>query len=158
MDEIGQFARVSQKTFLEYLPDSDVNEITLPTRSTKDSAGYDIYSPVDLTIPGHTVAIIPTGIKAYIKTGWFLQIAPRSSIGIKRHLMLANTVGIIDADFVDNEDNEGMIFCAFYNYYGSSVELKKGERIAQAIFQPYGVTYDDDVTARRTGGIGSTGT
>ena len=158
MDKVGQFTRVSAETYKEYEPFVDINEIILPTRSTRDSAGYDLYSPIDITIPGHSTAIIPMGIKAYIKSGWYLQIVPRSSIGIKRHMMLANSVGIIDADYVDNDDNEGMIFCAFHNYYGAPVDIKKGERIAQAIFVPYGVTYDDDTTELRTGGIGSTGT
>ena len=130
-------------------------DITLPTRSTKGSAGYDIYTPVDMMIPGNMTQIIPLGIKAKIKHGYYLQVVPRSSVGIKKHLMLANTVGIIDADYYNNPDNEGIMFCGFYNYMNQDIEIKKGERIAQAI--PYGVTEDDATESERTGGIGSTG-
>ncbi len=131
--------------------------IILPTRSTKGAAGYDIYAPADRYVGGNMTKLIPLGIKAYIDHGYYLQIVPRSSIGIQRHLMLSNTVGIIDEDYVDNPDNEGMMFCAFYNYMDEIVEIKKGERIAQAIFVPYGVTVDDNVESERVGGIGSTG-
>jgi len=152
---MNKFEIVSDKTLKDY--NLAREDITLPTRSTKGAAGYDIYAPVDMEITGHMTQIIPLGIKAYIDHGYYLQIVPRSSIGIKRHLMLSNTVGIIDEDYADNPDNEGMMFCGFYNYMGENVKIKKGERIAQAIFVPYGVTVDDNVESERVGGIGSTG-
>ena len=155
MINMNKFEIVSDKTLAEY--NLNAEDIILPTRSTKGSAGYDIYTPVDLMIPGNMTQIIPLGIKVYLSHGYYLQVVPRSSIGIKKHMMLANTVGIIDEDYVDNPDNEGMIFCGFYNYMDEYIVIKKGERIAQAIFLPYGVTDDDATESERIGGIGSTG-
>ena len=155
MISMNKFEIVSNKMLSKY--NLDRGDIILPTRSTKGSAGYDIYAPIDMEILGEMAQIIPLGIKAYIDRGYFLQIVPRSSIGIKRHLMLSNTVGIIDSDFVDNPDNEGMIFCSLFNYMKEDVKINKGERIAQAIFLPCVVTVDDDAESERVGGIGSTG-
>lgn len=146
---------VSKETLEKYnLGESD---IILPSRATGGSAGYDIYSPVDVIIPTHKKVTFPLGVKVKIKNGWYLQIVPRSSIGIKYHLMLANTCGIIDEDFYDNPDNEGMMFMALYNYGEKPIYIEKGDRIAQGIFLPYGITFSDNVETERTGGIGSTG-
>lgn len=146
---------VSKETLEKYkLGESD---IILPSRATGGSAGYDIYSPVDVIIPAHEKATFPLGVKVKIKNGWYLQIVPRSSVGIKYHLMLANTCGIIDEDFYDNPDNEGMMFMALYNYGEKPIYIEKGDRIAQGIFLPYGITFSDNVETERTGGIGSTG-
>lgn len=155
MTNMNKFEIVSEKVLNDY--NLAAGDIILPTRSTKGSAGYDIYTPVDLEITGHMTQIVPLGIKAQINHGYYLQVVPRSSVGIKKHLMLSNTVGVIDEDYYNNPDNEGMIFCGFYNYKDENVKIKKGERIAQAIFLPYAVTDDDDVEHERTGGIGSTG-
>lgn len=151
----NKFEIVSEKTLSEY--NLAAEDIILPTRSTKGSAGYDVYSPFDIEIPGHMTQLFPLGIKAHMIHGLFLQIVPRSSVGIKKHLMLSNTVGIIDEDYYNNPDNEGMMFCSLYNYKDENVKIKKGERIAQAIFLPFAITDDDSVEDERTGGIGSTG-
>ena len=132
----------------------------LPTRKTKNSCGYDIhiYSTTPTTIKPHESKVFCTGIKAYMPSNEFLAIYIRSSIGIKKHLMLNNAVAVIDSDFFNNEDNEGHILVALYNYGDEPVTLEPFERVAQGVFQKYGVVDNDNADQTRTGGIGSTGT
>ena len=87
----------------------------------------------------------------------YLALYVRSSTAIKKGLFLANSVGIIDADYVDNSDNEGHIMIALYNSTDCSVSIAYGERIAQGIFTKYSVTENDEVSGIRIGGMGSTG-
>ena len=129
----------------------------LPERKTSGSAGYDFYSPVDFSLaPGETIKI-PTGIRVRIDDGWVLKIYPRSGLGFKFRLQLNNTVGIIDSDYY-NSDNEGHIFIKITNdsKEGKTVSVKAGEGFAQGIFLEYGITEDDDVVNIRNGGFGST--
>lgn len=134
------------------------NKATLPKRGTKYSAGYDMYtaneSPIKIGA-GETIAI-PTGIKAYMNDDEVLLIYVRSSVGIKRGLVLANQVGIIDSDYADNESNSGNIILAVRNTTNETVVIQPKERLAQGIFMKYLVTDDDDADGERNGGIGST--
>ena len=82
----------------------------LPYRSTENSAGYDFKCYADTLIPPYQIMLIPTGIKCQIDEGYYLQLALRSSTPMKKHLMLANGIGIIDSDYYNNPDNEGHIF------------------------------------------------
>lgn len=131
-------------------------QINLPQRTTAESAGYDIECAETVTINPGEVKIVPTGIKAFMAYNEFLAIHIRSSIGIKRHIMLANCTGIIDSDYYNNEDNEGHILLGLYNLGTEAVTLEKGERIAQGIFTKYLVANDDEANGIRRGGIGST--
>ena len=90
-------------------------DAVMPIRTTKTSCGYDFYATEDIKIPPQTAVKFNTGIAAHINDDEFLMIVPRSSIGIKRHLMLSNTVGVIDSDFV-NGDTKGNIIISLYNY------------------------------------------
>ena len=129
----------------------------LPERGTHSSAGYDFFSPVDFTVePGEQFCIM-TGIKAQMEPGMVLMMYPRSSMGIKRNVILANTTGIIDADYYDNPSNEGNIGIILYNYGDEPQSFIIGDKIAQGIFVKYYVTDTDSVTTFRNGGIGSTG-
>ena len=131
--------------------------IKLPKRATAGSAGYDFYTPEDVTIaPGETVKI-PTGIRVEMEQEWVLKCYPRSGLGFKYRLQLNNTVGIIDSDYFYS-DNEGHIFAKLTNdsNEGKTLELHAGEGFMQGIFVEYGVTVDDDVTEVRNGGFGST--
>lgn len=131
-------------------------EITLPTRATEGSAGYDIRAAETVIInPGDT-AIIKTGVKARFDKDKVLLIAVRSSVGIKRRLMLANNIGVIDSDYYNNEKTDGQIFIALHNYGREVQTIRKGERIAQGIFIPFFKTSDDSADGKRKGGIGST--
>ena len=163
MNRIARFEHVSFSRFAADWEDAfggaPVPKLpALPTRATAGSAGYDFRIPCDLTLaPGETVKI-PTGIRARMADGWVLQIFPRSGLGFKYRLQLNNTVGIIDSDYYYS-DNEGHILIKVTNTNteGKTLSLKAGDGFAQGIFLPFGITEDDDVTAIRNGGFGSTG-
>ncbi len=132
------------------------DDAIIPVRSTEKSAGYDFATIEEVTIkPGETV-LVKTGIKAYMQDDEVLKLYVRSSLGFKKHLMLANAVGIIDADYYNNPDNEGHIMVALHNYGRDYQVIMKGERIAQGLFTNYLVTDTDTASAKRGGGFGST--
>ncbi|MFZ5813767.1 MAG: dUTP diphosphatase [Bacillota bacterium] len=132
-------------------------KVRLPARKTAHSAGYDLEAAEDVRLEPGRVTLIPTGLKAYMEEGDVLLLAIRSSIAVKRGLMLANGIGVIDADYADNPENEGHILVAVANPGSQPVQIQKGERIAQAIFTRYLTTVDDAASGQRLGGIGSTG-
>lgn len=109
---------------------------------------------------GFKPTLIPTGYKAYMEEGYSLDLYIRSSSPLKYWLMLANSTGIIDADYADNPDNEGEIFFQVINLLPFPIKVQKGEIIGQAKFVKYQVTDDDDKQEKqeRLGGFGSTGT
>lgn len=153
----NKFYRVSEQEFSRH---SNINvlEIELPKRGTHLSAGYDFIAYEDITIkPGETKTI-PTGIKAEIKNNQFLAILPRSGHGFKYRLQLDNTVGVIDADYFNNSDNEGHIFVKLTNDTKENKELiiKKGQGFCQGIFITYDIVEDDETFNERVGGTGST--
>lgn len=132
------------------------HNITLPNRSTIGSAGYDFITPIHIILnPGHSV-VIPTGIRVQIDDGYVMTVYPRSSVGFKYGIRLANTVGIIDSDYY-NSDNEGHIMIKLTNDSNKQVSIGQYERFVQGLFLPYGIAANDDVTNVRIGGIGSTG-
>ena len=131
--------------------------IILPSRKTKFSAGYDIATAENIILLPQQVTLIPTGIKAYMQTDEYLGVHIRSSIAIKQKLTLINNVGVIDADYYNNVENEGHIMIPVYNYNQSSVTIEKDTRIAQGIFYRYLLASDDKAENIRIGGIGSTG-
>lgn len=129
----------------------------LPVHGTPNSAGYDFISPVDvLVLPGNTVKIV-TGIKAYMQPGEVLMLFPRSSKGIEKGMVLANTTGIIDSDFYNNERDEGNIVIAIRNDGQIPFTIKKGERFAQGVFLPFlPADHAELLHKERKGGLGST--
>lgn len=167
---IAQFHKVSYEQFREGVldtfgmtDDEDIQkiyeEIKLPKRATAGSAGYDFYTPFPIVLePGQTVKI-PTGIRVEMEENWVLKCYPRSGLGFKYRLQLNNTVGIIDSDYFYS-DNEGHIFVKLTNDTKEEkvVEVEAGKGFMQGIFVEYGITVDDDVTAVRNGGFGSTTT
>lgn len=132
-------------------------DISLPERATPGSAGYDLAAAADCTIAPGAIGLVPTGLKVYLEPGEFLLIAARSSLALRRSLMLANGVGVIDADYADNPENEGHIQVALWNAGAHAQHIPKGERVAQAIFFSYLTVDSDQPGGRRTGGFGSTG-
>ena len=168
MRRIARFMKVSREQFLSDFKDSFpeyeeeqivkiYEELKLPARATSGSAGYDFFTPVALELkPGETIKI-PTGIRASMQPEWVLHLYPRSGLGFKFRLQLNNTVGIIDSDYFYS-DNEGHIFAKLTNdtNENKTVELGKGTGFMQGIFVEYGITVDDDATAVRNGGFGST--
>ena len=134
----------------------NVGEIKLPTRATEHSAGYDFYSPVDITIPPHEMVMIWSDVKAHMYYDNALMIMPRSSMG-KQPVMIANTLGLIDQDYYGNDSTDGNIGFRLLNLGDTPYEIKVGDRIGQGIFIKYGTIKNDHTTTKRTGGIGSTG-
>ncbi|SMC06282.1 deoxyuridine 5'-triphosphate nucleotidohydrolase [Sulfobacillus thermosulfidooxidans DSM 9293] len=130
--------------------------ISLPKRHTKDSAGYDLASAEMVTLNPGEIHLVPTGLKVYMPPGEVLLVIIRSSWAVKKRCVLANQVGVIDRDYVDNPDNEGHIFIPIENRGPEPVIIKAGERIAQGIFVKFGVTDNDISDADRQGGFGST--
>lgn len=168
MQRIAKFEKVSFEQFKEGFTDcfgerseAEIKEIyenlKLPRRATSGSAGYDFFAPVEVSLnPGETVKV-STGIRARMEENWVLKLYPRSGLGFKYRLQLNNTVGIIDSDYYYS-DNEGHIFAKITNdsNEGKSVTIDAGTGFMQGIFLEYGITEDDDATAVRNGGFGST--
>ena len=164
MERIAKFLKVSEENFISSLDGFSKEEakkiyedIKLPLRATKYSAGYDFYAPFDFTLkPGETIKI-PTGIRAKMREDYALFLLPRSGLGFKYRLQLNNTIGLIDADYFYS-DNEGHIFAKITNdsNEGKVISVKKGEAFIQGVFLSYGITEDDEVNTIRNGGFGST--
>lgn len=131
-------------------------DIKLPVRATKGSAGYDFFAPFDFTVmPGMGIQI-PTGIRIRLNPENVLMCFPRSSLGFKYKLKLDNTVGIIDSDYFYS-DNEGHIMVSMTNMSSDRVlNIKKGDKIFQGLIMTYGITADDKTSGVRNGGFGST--
>ena len=165
---IAKFHKVSLKQFIKDWQDTFeqnenveilrvYEEIKLPKRATTGSAGYDFYTPIAISLnPGETIKI-PTGVRVEMAENWVLKCYPRSGLGFKYRLQLNNTVGIIDSDYFYS-DNEGHIFAKITNDSNENKQVKipVGDGFAQGIFVEYGITWDDDATAIRNGGFGST--
>ena len=104
-------------------------EINLPVRKTKFSAGYDIEVAEDVIVPsfkkGMNPTLVKTGLKAYMQDDEVLMLYNRSSNPKKKGLILANSVGVIDKDYYGNQDNDGHIMFAFYNIKDEDIALKK---------------------------------
>ena len=168
MNKIAKFSKVSYEQFANdwknvfpLSTDEEIeatyDSIMLPRRSTVGSAGYDFYLPDDVDVPNGYAALIPTGIRCEIKEGWMLSLFPRSGHGFKYGIHLANTVGIVDADYAF-ADNEGHIMVKLVNdsILRKDVYFKKHTAFCQGILMPFGITVDDEVEAVRHGGFGST--
>jgi dUTP pyrophosphatase len=131
--------------------------VVCPKRATSKSAGYDLAAIKDVLINPGQIVLVPTGLKVRMPDDEALFVFPRSSLGIKKGLMMSNGVGIIDADYYGNDDNEGHIMIPLLNIGDAPVEIKAFERVAQGVFLAYKVTEDDLPGASRLGGFGSSG-
>ena len=168
MERIAKFHKVSMQQFERdgsaAFPEVTATEIQriyeelrLPVRATRGSAGYDFFAPAAFTLKPRETLKIPTGIRAEIQEGWVLQLFPRSSLGFTYRLQFNNTVGIIDSDYFES-DNEGHIFIKLMNdsTQGKIVQLRANDGFAQGIFLPFGICEDDAAQEQRNGGFGST--
>ena len=131
------------------------SDVRLPERKTEYSAGYDFFLPHKVYVPANEKVMVKSGVKAFMGNGEVLMLYIRSSYAVKKGLRLSNCVGIIDADYYNNKDNEGEIMCELINTTSSGITLAKGDRYMQGIFQPY-LTCGETVRVKRVGGIGST--
>ena len=144
-----------EKVVEQFLPEGIIN---LPKRATRLSAGYDFFAPEDIKLaPGESTKVA-TGIKAYMQPDEVLMLFPRSGLGFKYFVRLANTVGVVDADYYGNESNDGHIFVKIRNEGDNELFIPAGDAFAQGIFIKYLLTDDDsfDNGAERIGGEGST--
>ena len=168
MNKIAKFEKVSFNQFKTDFNDcfngydekqlqNIYDNLKLPKRATKGSAGYDFYIPIALTLKPNETVKIPTGIRCQIEEGWFLAIFPRSGLGFKFRLQLNNTVGIIDSDYY-NALNGGHIMCKITNdtNENKTINLDALVGFVQGIFLPFGVTVDDESNEIRVSGFGST--
>lgn len=134
--------------------------INLPVRKTKSSAAYDLEAAEDIVLPsfekGSKPILIPTGLKAYMQPDEMLVIVPRSSSPKKQGISYPHSMGVIDADYYENPDNDGHIFVQCINLKDEEVKIKKGEAVGQAIFQKFLTIDNDQADGIRTGGFGST--
>lgn len=133
----------------------EYNQIKLPKRATISSAGYDFFMPYYLEIKPNCEVKIPTGIRCRMNHENVLLLYPRSSLGFKYNLKLNNTIGVIDSDYY-NSDNEGHIYIKMTNFGNNTIILNKGDAFCQGVFMNYLLTEDDNTTEIRNGGFGST--
>ena len=155
MKQVAKFYLVSEKQYISDGKAEDYQFLKLPKRATKGSAGYDFFAPFTINLKPKETVKVPTGIRVKIDDGWFLAVFPRSSLGFKYRLVLDNTVGIIDGDYY-NAENEGHIFIKMTNTGEKELTVEKGMAFAQGVFMQFGITVDDDSLKNRVGGIGST--
>lgn len=168
MKRIGKFEKVSftqfEKDWVDTFPEAATEDyekiyeaIPLPKRATRGSAGYDFFAPIDIQLAPSQTIKIPTGIRVTMEENWMLQFYPRSGLGFKYRLQLNNTVGIVDSDYYFS-DNEGHIFAKITNdsNENKTVSIQQGDGFMQGIFVEYGITFDDEVSEVRNGGLGST--
>lgn len=145
----------------EYVKRIKERSFNLPKRSTAKSAGYDFCNPERIEVKPYKIGdkptLVPTGVKAYMPEDEYLMLVNRSSNPGKKFLVIPQSMGIIDSDYVDNPNNEGEMFFAFYNLSNEIVVIEQGEKLGQGIFCHYEKVDDDEADGERTGGFGSTG-
>jgi dUTP pyrophosphatase len=145
---VAQFERVSEKQF------PNPKNVRLPERATAKSAGYDFFTPIDIDVKAGEYITVATGIRCKIDENWFLALVPKSGLGFKYGMRLANTLGVVDCDYYYS-DNEGHIMVKFTS--DKDFHLNAGDKFCQGIFMKYGVTFNDEANGIRNGGFGSTG-
>ena len=154
-----KFEKISYDMFKKQVKDDRelYDNMILPVRSTKNSAGYDIRSVEEITIPSHESRIIKTGLKVCMNSDEVLYIYARSSFGYKYDVCLTNNVGVIDSDYYNNIDNEGHFQVKLSNNGNNEFKINVNDRIAQGVFMKY-LTVDDEeeIKNERIGGLGST--
>ena len=130
---------------------------SLPKRQTKYSAGYDFYALFDYTLKPGEIMKIPTGVKVLMESDDVLFLIDRSSMGFKYNVRMCNQVGVVDADYYNNINNEGHMWIRIQNEGDKDYVVKKGEGMIQGIFLKYLKTDDDAESEKeRNGGFGST--
>lgn len=134
----------------------DNKNVVLPKRKTTQSAGYDFASCEGIVLWPMKITLVPTGIKSYMLSNEVLQLYIRSSLSLKG-VVLVNGSGIIDADYYNNQNNEGHIMFPLMNISDAPIAISPGDRIGQGIFHGYFITDDDVADGIRVGGLGSTG-
>lgn len=132
------------------------DSVALPEYQTTGAAGFDLAASVEMTVAPGQVTLVPTGLVIAVPAGFFLGVFARSSTPLKRGLMVANGVGIVDADYCGPRDE---IKIEVYNFTSSPVTVQPGDRLAQGVVMPYvRATWDEQAAdGPSRGGFGSTG-
>jgi dUTP pyrophosphatase len=134
------------------------DHVRLPQYQTAGAAGFDLAASQDVTIEPHSIALIPTGLVIEVPAGQFLGIFARSSTPVKRGLMVANGVGVIDCDYCGDSDE---IKVQVLNFTDHPVAVKAGDRIAQGLLLPVTrarwVETSGSLRDGSRGGFGATG-
>lgn len=140
-----RFEKISFEQFKRDISDDEklYIEYEVPRRKTKNAAGYDFYSLFDFSLKPGEIRKIPTGIKAKMYDDDVLLLIDRSSQGFKYNVRMCNQVGVIDADYYNNSDNEGHIWIKIQNEGDKTYIVKKGDGIIQGIFLKY-LLVDDE--------------
>lgn len=132
--------------------------LPMPAYQTSGSVAFDLYARRDTVIPPFTPTIVPTNLIVKAPKGYFLMLASRSSTPLKKNLMVANGIGVIDQDYCGEEDEIGL---QMLNFSKENVEVKKGERIGQALLVKIAkaekFTAVTAMSKKSRGGFGSTG-
>ena len=140
--------------FIKY----EEKQTKMPVRATKNSCGYDFYSPIDITIKPMQSELIWTNVKAQFNEGEMLKLFVTSKMGNK-HIMLANGTGIIECDYFENPSNDGNLGFRLLNLGSEDYVIKRGDKIGQGVFTYFlKCDNEEEVTTVRTGGFGSTST
>lgn len=132
-------------------------DAVIPTRGTEFSAGYDLCSARNIDLMPKTVTYVATGLKVYMPDDEYLNVSLRSGFANRYEVFMPNSPSVIDADYYNNESNEGHMVVPIYNTNGIVIPIQKGERIAQGVFLKYLLADGDEAGGKRTGGFGSTG-
>jgi len=153
------FEKISFEQFKKDIKDDKelYETYSLPKRGTKSAAGYDFYALYDYTLKPGEIMKVPTGIKVSMESDDVLFLIDRSSMGFKYNVRMCNQVGVIDADYYNNEGNEGHMWIRIQNEGDKDYVVKKGDAMIQGVFLKYLKT-DDDIESDeiRDGGFGST--
>ena len=144
-----KFEKISFEQFKKDIKDDKklYDLYNLPKRGTKSAAGYDFYALYDCTLKPGEIKKIPTGIKVSMESDDVLFLIDRSGMGFKYNVRMCNQVGVIDADYYNNDDNEGHMWIRIQNEGDKDYVVKKGEGMIQGIFMKYLKT-DDDVETK----------
>lgn len=158
---------MARKRGFEIIAEYKDQQLNVPKRATSGAAGYDFEAAETVVVPSiwqqqskgkaPKPTLVKTGIKAYMNEHEYLELVSRSSNPLKRFLLLANGVGVIDSDYYNNPSNEGHIMFQFLNFGYEDVTIEKGDRIGQGIFKPFLLVDNDQTEMERIGGFGSSG-
>lgn len=145
------FEKISFEQFKKDVANDEIlyESYSLPKRETKFSAGYDFYALFDYTLKPGEIKKIATGVKVKMEPQDVLLLVDRSSMGFKWNVRMCNQVGVIDADYYNNSDNEGHMWIKIQNEGTSDYVVKKGDGMCQGIFVQYLKTDDDSNTEYR---------
>ena len=171
MKRIAEFYKVSfdqfKADFINIFPNTNKTEeqlkelydnIKLPERATKCSAGYDFFLPFDISLKAGEEITIPTGIRFWSKKDYAMLFMSKSGLGSRNRLQLNTAISIIESDYFYS-DNEGHLLARIIHDSRKKddiLNLSAGKGYLQGVFVRFGITKSDRASGKRNGGFGST--